>query len=106
MTELQSDLRFMTAKCWSLSLWCENMPLLLATGERPLTVCRRSPDHPLSQNKREHVTAPAPARHAFLLLYVRKDHLTVYIMQLPLFGSQAELIQKTLLSCETKLIWK
>lgn len=73
VTELQSDLRFMTAEFWSSKgLRCENMPLLLATGEWLSTVYRHSPDHPLSQNKRKHVTAPAPARHAYLLINGKK----------------------------------
>lgn len=45
-------------------------------SERQETLCSRRPDHPLSQNKWKHATFPTPARHAYLLLYGRKNHPT------------------------------
>lgn len=43
------------------------------------------------REKRKNASAPAPARYAYLLLYNTKHHLTVCIMQLSPFCSQAEL---------------
>lgn len=40
------------------------------------------------REKRKKASAPAPARHAYLLLYNRKHHLTVCIMQLSPFAAK------------------